>query len=53
MGKGANNRATVQRTAREKDAGKMDGQVSCFPNLHLSPLSERLEQARRKGERGF
>ena len=26
MGKGSKNRATAGRTAREKDAGKMDGQ---------------------------
>ena len=26
MGKGAKNRTTAQRTASEKDAGKMDGQ---------------------------
>ena len=50
MGKGAKNRATVQRTASENDAGKWtDKRVFslAFPSSRLSPLSERLEQANR------
>ena len=52
MGKGVKNRATAQRTESEKKAGKMDGQsprVSslAFPSSRLSPLSERLGQAKR------
>ena len=52
VGKGATNRATEQKTASEKDAGKMDGQSPrifslSFPSSCLSTLSERLEQASR------
>ena len=54
VGKDAKNRATAQRTAREKDAGKMVAPSPQFPrvffngflNSRLSPLSELLEQAR-------
>ena len=38
MGKGAKNRATAQRTVSPRFFTR-------FPNSHLTPLSERLEQA--------
>ena len=52
MGKGAKNRTTARpRTAREKNAGNIDGTESprvvslAFPSARLSPPSERLRQA--------
>ena len=47
------NRATAQRTASEKDAEKWTVSprfFTRFPNSHLSPVSERLEQASKEME---
>ena len=52
MGKGAKNRVTARRTAREKNAGKWKNGPGQSPRVFtpaffscLSPLSERLGQA--------